>query len=412
MPKTRLKERHQGGTVRYYADFRDFDDVGGGYEALRPEGQGWATDDPDEAAQLLAARLAELEEKRARGLGPEEEHLTLRAFAKRYLQENPGRVREAWLKDMKRCLRRAVAFFGRNVKLNEVRPSDVKRWIKKLERTPSPRGGTLAGSTIRAHLHALSGLYATAEEAELVPMGYNPVRAIRHKPSPARQEATWLEIHEAAALLEAARTYKPADNGSALPFLYPLLATFLLTGGRRAEILGLEVDDVSFQRRIITFRPNTWRPLKTRGSHRSVPLWPQLEEILREYLVWRAGALPVERLLFPSVSPRHGEAEKMIKDVRKALDAIGERAGFEPGTIRTKVFRHTYATARLQTLDHGAPVSVWTVAKELGHSSPSQVEQTYGHLGRVRHRSEVVEYRVEQHRQALRRRAVAAREEG
>jgi len=38
---------------------------------------------------------------------------------------------------------------------------------------------------------------------------------------------------------------------------------------------------------------------------------------------------------------------------------------------------------------------------ELGHSSTKMIEATYGHLGVVRHRSEVVEYRVEQHRAKL-----------
>jgi integrase len=61
------------------------------------------------------------------------------------------------------------------------------------------------------------------------------------------------------------------------------------------------------------------------------------------------------------------------------------------------MFRHTYCAARLQTLDEGAPVSVYTVAKELGHGGDSMVRRVYGHVGRVRHRSDVVEYRVEQH---------------
>ena len=61
------------------------------------------------------------------------------------------------------------------------------------------------------------------------------------------------------------------------------MATFLLTGGRTSEVLGLELDDVSFQRQRITFRPNEWRRLKSKYSRRSVPLWPQLEEILRSY---------------------------------------------------------------------------------------------------------------------------------
>ena len=56
----------------------------------------------------------------------------------------------------------------------------------------------------------------------------------------------------------------------------------------------------------------------------------------------------------------------------------------------------------MQTTDRGAPVATWTVAKELGHSGTAMIEKTYGHLGEVRHRSEIVEYRVEQHKTKLR----------
>src|SRR2546426_776466 len=49
------------------------------------------------------------------------------------------------------------------------------------------------------------------------------------------------------------------------------------------------------------------------------------------------------------------------------------------------------------TCTEGAPVSVYTVAKELGHGGESMVRRVYGHLGQVRRRAEVVEYRVQQH---------------
>ena len=71
------------------------------------------------------------------------------------------------------------------------------------------------------------------------------------------------------------------------------------------------------------------------------------------------------------------------------------------GEIRSKMFRHTYCAARLQTLDNGAPVSVYTVAKELGHGGDALVKRVYGHLGEVRHRADVVEYRVKQHKARL-----------
>ena len=63
------------------------------------------------------------------------------------------------------------------------------------------------------------------------------------------------------------------------------------------------------------------------------------------------------------------------------------------------MLRHTYCSTRLQTLDRGAPVSPFTVGKELGHGGRALVDRVYGHLGEIRHRSEVVEYRVSQHLQ-------------
>ena len=87
----------------------------------------------------------------------------------------------------------------------------------------------------------------------------------------------------------------------------------------------------------------------------------------------------------------------MLRDIRGLLDRLGERAAWKPGEIRARMFRHTHCSSRLQTLDHGAPVSPYTVARELGHGGQSMVYRVYGHLGTVRHRAEVVEYRVEQH---------------
>ena len=74
------------------------------------------------------------------------------------------------------------------------------------------------------------------------------------------------------------------------------------------------------------------------------------------------------------------------------------------------MFRHTYCTAHVQSLDHSAPVSVYTVAKEMGHGDESMVRRVYGHLGEVRHRAEVVEYRVEQRAANLRHRLAAEQE--
>ena len=81
----------------------------------------------------------------------------------------------------------------------------------------------------------------------------------------------------------------------------------------------------------------------------------------------------------------------MLVDVRKLVDRVAVRAGWKAGELVTRVFRHTWTAARLQTLDRGAPVSVYTVARELGHGSEEMVRRVYAHLGTVRHRSDVVD---------------------
>jgi integrase len=57
------------------------------------------------------------------------------------------------------------------------------------------------------------------------------------------------------------------------------------------------------------------------------------------------------------------------------------------------MLRHTYCAARLQTLDRGEPISVWTVADEMGHEDIKMIKKVYGHLGKIRHRGTEVEYR-------------------
>jgi integrase len=161
---------------------------------------------------------------------------------------------------------------------------------------------------------------------------------------------------DAALFLEAARTLPPRSSELRADLVFPLLATFLLTGGRRAEVLGLELADVSFPRNTVTFRPNRFRRLKTATSARVVPLWPQLRDILTAYLSVRTAAMVLQDA--PSTP---------CSSLRSAP----------------------------------APVSLFTVAREMGHGGDSLVRRIYGHLGEVRHRAQSFEYRPEQHASVL-----------
>ena len=400
--------RDRGGVRRAYADLREYADVGGSREPLAAQGEKRATADPTIAQVLLARRLEELEGlRRGRVIHGLAGQAHLAEFVDQHLKAKAesGKFTTQWLAAAELYLKRAVMFFGSTRELGSITVADVRRWSAHLLTASNARGATMAAGSVRHHLNCLSNLYRRARAERLVPSGYDPVGDFDEKPSPARREARWLELPDASLLLEAARTFDcraSKDGRRPVPFGYQLLATFLLTGGRQSEVLGLEVDDVSLDRSVVTFRPNAWRRLKTTTSHRSVPLWPQLRDILERYLAER----PPGRLLFPSY--RTGE-EAMVTDFRKVLDAVAVRAGWKLGEIRSKMFRHTYCAARIQTIDAGAPVSVFTVARELGHGGEAMVRKVYGHLGQVRHRAEVVEYRVEQHRAKLEDRLRALR---
>ncbi len=365
-----------------------------------------ATKDPDVAQSLATARLRELEEaRRSFGLHGRRQRATLAAFAAHHLiqKKRAGKVTDGWLELAENFLGRAAAFFGSERDLETIRVSDVRGWCASLAQVKTRGGRTLSAGTVRHHLNALSNLFLRAQEEEVVPPGWNPVAAMMEKPTAQRLEARWLEVPDAALFLEAARTLPTRRSQLGASLVYPLIATYLLTGGRRAEVLGLELEDVSFGRGTVTFRPNTWRRLKTRTSARVVPLWPQLREILDAYLNARSAGIvlheaPASRLLFPSF--RVG-TEHRLMELRKIFDRVAVRGGWQAGDIRSRALRHTYCSTRLQTLDAGAPVSQFTVAREMGHGGDSLVRRIYGHLGDVRHRAEVVEYRVEQHAAAL-----------
>lgn len=393
---SRIIWRRQGGVPRAYADFRH---LGGGREALCLPGTKRGVTDPDLAEVLFEKRAGALREARLRGAAGLPQPASLAAFAAEHLMAKAkgGKSTDAWLVQCERHLKRAVSEFGGERELSTITTADVRHWVGRL----AAEG--LSGRSQRHVIFTLSNLYRRAQSEGRVTPGYNPVAALLEKPSARREEARWLEVHQGALLLEAARRYRPTRTDLGMLFAHPLIAAFLLTGGRRAEVLGLEVDDVSFDRKTVTFRENEWRRLTTTGSHRVVPLWPQLEQILRPYVF---GERPPARLLFPSF--RTG-TETMLTDFRKLLDAVAVRAGWKAGEITPKMFRHTYASARLQTMDRGAPVSIFTVSRELGHGSEALVKRIYGHLGTVRHRAKVVEYHVEHHEKVLKAQLAALR---
>ncbi len=94
--------------------------------------------------------------------------------------------------------------------------------------------------------------------------------------------------------------------------------------------------------------------LKTEGSERAVPLYPQLAAILEPYWDARRAEVGDDGLLFARWSEEKG-TEVMIGNVTKAWHRL--LAACEIRRRRIYDLRHTFASHALQLLRGGAPIT-------------------------------------------------------
>jgi integrase len=126
----------------------------------------------------------------------------------------------------------------------------------------------LAPGTVNRYLSALSKAFTNAvKEWHWLPD--NPLSRVNKKPEP-RGVVRFLSDDERKNLLDACRNseYKP---------LYLIVLFALTTGMRRGELLGLRWPDVDLERRVAVLH-NT-----KNGERRSVPIVPEVAELLREH---------------------------------------------------------------------------------------------------------------------------------
>lgn len=357
---------------RWYADLRR---IGG------TSRKSLGTTDRTEAENELSRLKDELEEEEETRVAMESGDPLLDDFVQRHLDrmEEEETSEKTW-DEAERALSNLTTLLKRRLD-GKPRVSDVT--VARLEDWYVPwRQDSVKNTTIRQELANISAMLSRAERRKVVDRN-----AVRHMKLPADDSAepTWLTVGEAARVLQTAVELVEDSSSRVRPFFHELIATFLLTGGRRSEVLGLTRDDVDLEAGEVRFRKNQWRPrLKTKYSRRSVPLWPQLHEILKPYLEDPGHDSP---LLFPAWEGG------IITKMRSALETLEDRTEDLEKRLTFTVFRHTYCSTRIQTVDAGEPVALFTVAREMGHGSIDRIEDTYGHLQAERVRLPEVRYR-------------------
>lgn len=250
-----------------------------------------------------------------------------------------------------------------------------QRDFYSLQRLQPHFGGMPITDLKRAHVRAyvqrrtVDGVKASTvnRELKLLSAAINYVR-IEHDrpelPNPAQRlgisegegRVRWITLGEASALCDA------AERHARRPHLVAFIRLALNTGCRKSELINLEWDRVSFDRRFFLLGAEHTKSAR----RRSVPLNDAALQALRELQAWRNTHARGNPWVFAT------KGGKRITTFQKGFAAACQRAGIVD--FRIHDMRHTCASWLVMA---GTPLT--TVRDLLGHSSVTVTER-YAHL--------------------------------
>ena len=236
---------------------------------------------------------------------------------------------------------------GRPIDWTAVEEGDIREWMVAMMSNGS------APTTVNNRLSALRSFYRFLIGRDLT--RHDPTQRIegpkKQKPLP-----HFIKESEMDRLLDHTAfpdTYEGHRD-------HAILQLFYTTGMRLAELVGLDTGDIDFGN-------HTVKVTGKRNKQRIIPLVPETETELREYLRVRHQMfhdVPHDDALFIGSRARRIKRYHVEDIVKNYLGSVTTQQKRSP-----HVLRHSFATAML---NHGAEISV--VKELLGHESISTTE--------------------------------------
>jgi integrase/recombinase XerD len=262
----------------------------------------------------------------------------------------------AYRRDMSRYV---IFLNGRGITdISDVTKADLTAFLSALT-TGSDGGAPLSAASAARAMSAVRGLHRFAVDEGWT--GADPSAQVQPPSVPLRLPKA-LPLHEIEALLEAVAPTGAGDNRlmlrdrALLEFLYS-------TGARVSEAVGLDVDDIDREARMVVLDGKG-------GKQRLVPVGSYAASALDEYLVRLRTSLTTRTrtstggALF--LNARGGRLTR--QGAWLILSAAADRAGLS-GRVTPHTLRHSFAT---HLLDGGADIR--TVQELLGHSSATTTQ--------------------------------------
>ena len=292
----------------------------------------------------LRERLVKVERNGYRRPAP----LTFEAWSETWYRE--GKTKRSWKPGTVEKYRKVIGYlqdhFG-PTRLDAIRPRDVAGYIRD-------HHGTFAAKTLNIHVNVLHDVFKVAVAEEHI--ASNPVTGVE-RPKATRTRWRILEPHEVPRLCKAF-----SDERARRVFL-----TFILTGLRRSELVGLRWEHVNLMDRTLRVVES-----KTEEGERLIALPHSLAaELERHYAETRYRADTDYVFAHPT------KGSRLCADwFRLEFKAARQAAGIQ-GRIRLHDLRHAALTNLAAT--GASPIAVMATA---GHRSMQTTKQ-YLHLAGV-----------------------------
>jgi len=259
-----------------------------------------------------------------------------------------------------------------DIRVADLLPADLRAWVAGISKVKSARTKKrLSGNTIRHAYDRIRPALIVAFEDKRI--DWLPPKTLK-LPRVEQVERRALTMEESNRLIDAATNLR----------LAMMFKTYISTGMRESELIGLLWEMINWQRKEIYLtsqlkwsrEEKRWErvPLKNR-KRRRIPLDDdylselrthrirQMEEKLRRGEEWHENGLVFPTSVGTPFSPRN-----LIDD----LERDANKAGI--GKVTVHELRHTSGSLMLQ-----AGKTMTTVSKILGHSSVGVTEKIYAH---------------------------------
>jgi integrase len=165
----------------------------------------------------------------------------------------------------------------------------------------------------------------------------------------------------------------------------PLVLTAIFTGMRASELRGLRWADVDLKNAKVQVkqradRYNAIGKPKSKAGKRTIPLGPDLVNILRE---WKLACPKGEAgLVFPTTKGVVGQHSNIVRTLKRVVLAAGlKMPDGKPKYTGLHSLRHFYASWCInRKADGGLELPVKLVQARLGHATLAMTMDRYGHL--------------------------------